>query len=141
MGEAWGMVAGEVREGKVFYREWSNLGVEVTFSSVEMRNTKLEIRVLRARRSVRDIRTMDELAANRFQLTVHSRELKVESKDGRRISAAWMSAPVQNGESSTGINKTKDPPCKTKPARMGHPGKGQSQNRFDALRIVHPPVD
>jgi len=46
VGEAWGMVAGEVREGKVFYREWSKLGVELTFWGVELRNTRLEIRVL-----------------------------------------------------------------------------------------------
>src|SRR5579859_3942026 len=42
--EAWGMVAGEVREGKVFYREWSKLGVEGRFWSVEMRYAKYETR-------------------------------------------------------------------------------------------------
>ncbi len=29
-------------------------------------------------------------------------------------------------------------PCNTKPARVGHPGKEQNQNRFSALRISHP---
>src|SRR5579859_2336183 len=134
VGEAWGMVAGEVREGKVFYREWSKLGVERRFSGVELRNTRLEIRLLRARRSVRNVRTMDEAAADRFQLTVHSRELKVESKDGRRISAERISAPVRIGEFSTGIDKTKDPPLQYQTRKDGACRKKQSQNLFGALR-------
>src|SRR5579859_5995371 len=64
---------------------------------------------------------MDELAADRFQLTAHSRELKVESKDGRRTSAGWKSAPVQNGESSNGIDRMKDPPLQTQTRKDGPP--------------------
>src|SRR5579859_6951318 len=115
------MVAGEVRQGKVFYTEWSKLGVERRFSGVELRNTRLEIRVLRARRSVRNVRTMNEAAADRLQLTVHSRQLKVESKDGRGISAGWWSAAVQNGEFSSGFDKTKDPPLQNQTRKDGPP--------------------